>query len=362
MRVGASRAIIAAAGIWVLWSLPACHERRHEDSALSSNLPRPVPTQHRRGAVRLTGTVRAVRFHVVVVPQVAGAGGRLTLTRIVRSGARVEKGDILAEFDITQQLEQARDAQAKLNDLSHQVEQKKAEVRTNAAKRLAQLREAEAELAKAELKLKIASVLSEIDRLKNEAKAESARAALDALRQVHHYRTQAEAAAVRVLELQRDRQQVALERIQRNMQRLVVRSPMAGMAALENVWRGGSMGPAQEGDQLWPGYPLVRVFDPSEMAVEAALSEADWSVLGPDLRATVLLDAYPGAAFEGRLETVSPVATSGLDNPIKSFAARFRITERDPRLLPDLSAAVEIEMPAGARQAATDGPARRERR
>jgi hypothetical protein len=37
------------------------------------------------------------------------------------------------------------------------------------------------------------------------------------------------------------------------------------------------------------------------------------------------------------------VASGSLDSPIKYFSARFRIDQRDPRLLPDLSAAVEIE-------------------
>jgi HlyD family secretion protein len=329
MAVPAARNMIATLAVCWLLGSPAAPD------------PRAAVRQPR--TVRLSGTVRAVRFHVLVVPQIAGAGGRLTLARLVPNGAQIRQGDLLAQFDATQQVEQARDAEAKLNDLTHQVEQKKAEVRSNAAKRLAQLRESEAELAKAELKLTVAAVLSEIDRLKNEAKAECAKAALEALRQMHHHRGLAEAAAVRVLELQRDRQQVALERIRGNMDKLLVRAPMDGMVALENVWRGGSMGPAQEGDQLWPGYPLLRIFDPSEMAVETAVSEADWTLLPPAATARVLLDAYPDAVFEGRLETASPVATSGVDNPIKTFTARFRIVERDPRLLPDLSAAIEID-------------------
>jgi len=31
---------------------------------------------------------------------------------------------------------------------------------------------------------------------------------------------------------------------------------------------------------------------------------------------------------------------------VKSFAARFRINQRDPRLLPDLSASLEIAIPS----------------
>jgi multidrug resistance efflux pump len=65
--------------------------------------------------------------------------------------------------------------------------------------------------------------------------------------------------------------------------------------------------------------------------------------MAPGTRAKVRLDAYPGAVFEAHLESASPAASSSLGSPLKAFSARFRIDQRDPRLLPDLSAAVEIE-------------------
>ena len=63
------------------------------------------------------------------------------------------------------------------------------------------------------------------------------------------------------------------------------------MVALTNVWRNNSMGKAQEGDQLWAGQPLIRLFDPSEMEVRAQVGEPDDAALTPGCRATVLLDA-----------------------------------------------------------------------
>ena len=48
----------------------------------------------------------------------------------------------------------------------------------------------------------------------------------------NEHRVEAEAAALRVLELQRDRQQVAVERAENNLAQLVLRAPLAGMVAL----------------------------------------------------------------------------------------------------------------------------------
>ena len=41
--------------------------------------------------------------------------------------------------------------------------------------------------------------------------------------------------------------------------------------------------------------------------------------------------------------SASPVASSALGSPIKTFTARFRLDKSDPHLLPDLSAAVVLQ-------------------
>lgn len=314
-------------------------------SADSSTTPTADPPRR----IRSTGTVQAVRVHNITVPQIRGPGGQLTLTRLIPNGTKVQEGDLIAEFDKVQQMDDARDAKAKVDDLGHQIEQMRAQNRSDQAKRSADLKQAQADLAKAEIELQKGEVLSEIDRLKNQAKAEDARARVASLNKSGQFHDVADAAGLRLLELQRDRQQIALERAQSNMERLTVRAPISGMVALEAAWRNGSQGPFQEGDQAYPGQPLVRIFDPSEMIVATQVSESDGTVISQrGAKARVILDAYPGVAFDAHLEAASPVASGGLQSPIRTFSARFRIDTQDPRLLPDLSAAVEI-VPNGAK-------------
>jgi hypothetical protein len=115
------------------------------------------------------------------------------------------------------------------------------------------------------------------------------------------------------------------------------------MAALETMWQNGTMGFAQEGDQIYPGRVLLRIFDRTQMEVEARVAEPDGGKIRPGTRAKIFLDAYPGAEFTAELQSASPVAASALGSPVKTFLARFRVMETDPRLLPDLSAVVVIE-------------------
>jgi HlyD family secretion protein len=272
----------------------------------------------------------------------------MTLTKLINNGVTVKEQDLVAVFDSTAQVDQARAAQAKYEDLGHQADQKRAQIRADAEKRSTDLRVAEANLAKAEMELQKGPVLSDIDLNKAKITAERAREQVASLKKSIALHDKADAAGLRIVELQRDRQKVALERAETNMARLQVKAPLAGMVAHQNVYRNNSMGKPQEGDQLYRGQPLLSIFDPSEMLVRCAVGEPDGAALVQGTKAMVYLDAYPDLAIPARFEFASPVASSAFGSPIKTFAAVFRLEKTFPQLMPDLSAAVVIANPPGA--------------
>ncbi len=302
--------------------------------------------------VRATCVVQAVRSVKIVVPQIQGQTSMMTLTQLVVNGSLVKAGDLIATFDASLQMDAAREAQAKFEDLGHQVEQKVAENRANAEKRTADLRQAEADLAKAELELSKGPILSPIDRQKNEAKAAGARVHLESIKKSAASREKSDAAALRILELQRDRQKIAMQRAQDNIQKLEIRAPLAGMVTHEFTYRGGSYGRPQAGDQLYRSYPLSSLFDPSEMQVRCSVSEPDVLALQPGKKADLYLDAYPELVLPAHLLFASPVASAALGTTVKTFLAVFAIDKQDPRLLPDLSAAVVLTLPRAGETAA----------
>lgn len=305
--------------------------------------PSPAAAVPSKREIRITGTVQAVHSSKVLVPQIQGNYSNMALTHLIPNGSTVKEGDVIATFDPTTMMDAVRDAKGKFDDLSHQVDQKRAQNRADAEGRISTLRQAEADLAKAEIEIRKGPILSEIDRLKNEQNAATARAHVESLNQSNALHDKADAAALHYLELQRDRQKVAMERAQSNLDKMTLHAPLAGMIAQENVFRSNSMGHAQEGDQLYRGQPLVSIFDPTDMQVLVLVGEPDLRVLTPGVRGTVRLDAYPDLALPAHLENASPVASSGWGSPIKSFNAVFRIEKNDSHLLPDLSAAVVID-------------------
>src|SRR5690349_20214362 len=95
----------------------------------------PSEGQRLKREIRVTGLVQAVHASKVLVPQIWGQGGPMTLTKLIPNGSHVKKRDLIAVFDSTQQFDLAREAKAKCEDLGHQVEQKAAQNRADAEKR-----------------------------------------------------------------------------------------------------------------------------------------------------------------------------------------------------------------------------------
>ena len=298
----------------------------------------------RSRTVRLSGILEAVRSTRVVVPQVTGPTFQMTLTRLVPNGTVVKQGDLIAEFDPLEQLDQARQSAAKFEDLSFQVRQKTADNVAAAERRASERQQAQATLDKALLEVTKAPVLGAAEAAKNKLLAAKAQAQLESLARRQPEEERADKAALRVLELQRDRQKANHERAQANLEKLRLRAPLAGMVAHATRYNNGAMVRPQEGDRLSRNNLLMSIFDPGEMLVRASVAEPDGALLRAGLQVTVYVDAFPDVALRGHFVTASPVAAAPLfSEGVKSFRAVFRLDEKDPRLTPDLSAAVVFE-------------------
>ena len=341
---------LAAASL-LLWLASCSRSGPARPSTVSAASPAAAEPAARR-EIRLSGVVIAVNSVKVAVPSIQGQYSRMGLTSLIPNGSRVKAGDVIATFDPAQQMDAARDAKAKFEDLGHQVDQKIAENRANAEKRAVDMRQAQADQQKAELELKKGPVLSSIAKQQAEARAEGARVHVESLKKSQVFREKSEAAALRILELQRDRQKINMQRAQDNIAKLELRAPIDGSVVHEVTYRGNSYGHAQVGDQIYRSYPLVSIFEPSVMQVRCNVNEPDVLALLSQGSATVRLDAYPDLPLSAHFLNASPVATSGLGTPVKSFTAIFQIDHPDSHILPDLSASVSVALPSRNREGA----------
>jgi multidrug efflux pump subunit AcrA (membrane-fusion protein) len=79
--------------------------------------------------------------------------------------------------------------------------------------------------------------------------------------------------------------------------------------------------------------------------VRVQLNQVDLLKVHSGQRAQMRLDAYPGLTLSATLEEVSPLGHIGqFAEAVRSFTARFSVQGTDPRLLPDLSAALDLDL------------------
>jgi HlyD family secretion protein len=111
------------------------------------------------------------------------------------------------------------------------------------------------------------------------------------------------------------------------------------------VWRPGQQVEIQEGEEARPGMPIMQVVDPAAMLVRVKVNQADVHLLQVGQPARISLDAYPELQFSGRVEHVAPVGTTSmLTTRVRNFVATVSIEGSHPKLMPDLSAAVDVEL------------------
>ncbi len=310
--------------------------------------------------LRLKGTTEAVQARAILAPLLAGQSvPTLTIIHLTPAGTRVKKGDPLVEFDRQAQMRDFVDKQADYQKLVDQVAEEKAKESAARAKDETELKAAEDNLRKTELEIQKAEIVSRIDAEKNQENLDEAKATYDQLRETFDLKRKAAQAAIRILEIQRDRTQQTMLHAQANADLMQIRSPLDGVVVLNTIWKQGTMGEVQEGDQVRPGVPFMQVVNPSLMQVRVLANQQDFPSLQVGQSAKVRLDAYPDLVFAAKIDHLAPIGEGGdSSNKLRSFAVIVSIAGNDPKLMPDLSAAVDVDISrqsAGSNNASASG-------
>ena len=285
-------------------------------------------------------------MRAILAPVLAGQFvATLTVTKLIASGTNVKRGDLLAEFDRQSQIRDSIDKQAEFDKLVSQVVGEQAKENVTRAKDETEIKEAEGALSKAQLEMQKVEILSRIDAEKAQQDLEESQAKLAQLRETFALKRKAGQAAIRILEIQRDRTQQIMLHARADADLLQVRAPLDGVVVLNTIWKQGKIGAVQEGDQIRPGTTFMQVVDPSLMQVRVLANQEDFLSLRTGQSARIHLDAYPELMFAGRLEEMAPMGRSGdFSARLRTFTVVFSIAGQDPKLMPDLSAAVDVDL------------------
>src|SRR6478735_1510650 len=323
--------VIAVALVWTHAVAPARLSAASGDGHDLAPLARRDFVRH----IRLTGLTEAVRSYVVSTPLLAGGSnnGSLVITKLAPAGSSVKTGDVLVEFDRQAQDKLALDKKAEYDDLVQQIAQKKAEQDAARVKDESEVAQAENALKAAELEVLKNEMLSRIKAETNDQNLEEARLKLTGLKDGFPLKRAAAAAELRILEIRRDRAKAAMDHASQNATAMVVRSPLDGLVVPKLTWRGNGPADIQEGDEMWPGAPVLQVVNQAQMLVRAKVNQTDLNAVRSGLPVIVRLDAYPDLQLPGHIATLGPIGLPGsFSTRVRAFTAVITIEGSNARV------------------------------
>lgn len=284
-----------------------------------------------------------------------GGDFMLVLLQVAAAGAHVKKGDVVAEFDRQYQMLRIDDYKDTVVQAEANVKRLKADLAVTRQAHDQQILVAKSDLDKAALDLKTIEVISDIDAERLKLAHEEAKARHVQLLKEVSLLEASQKADLRAAEIEWQQAKIELQRAQLNVDRMVLKAPMDGIVVMQSIRRGGEMGQAQQGDQIWPGQVFMQIVDPSSMVVNANVNQVDTESLRIGMKATVELDAFPGVSLPAHVYSIAAVASPGRRaNWMKELKVRLKLDAQDPRVIPDLSASADVVL--GAVRNATLAP------
>lgn len=297
-------------------------------------------------SVRLTGQTSSLRSVSIIAPKLTGpeSGREMILLYMAKSGVRVKKGEVIAQIDAQSLKDHVEDVNDDVQQANSDIRKRQAEQAIDLENLNQTLRVAKANYDKAVLERKGGETRTVIDQELLKLAEEEAEAAYNQqLRDVEQKKI-IYASELKILEYTRERHARHRDRHAADVERFTMRAPMDGLAVSQPIFRSGEWATIQQGDQVYPGQLFMKVVTPENMQVEATINQAESELFRIGQQARISIDAFPGLTLPGKVYSISAIAAGGFrqNNYIRTIPVRVAIDGYDPRLIPDLSAGVDV--------------------
>jgi HlyD family secretion protein len=296
--------------------------------------------------LRLTGATAAKNFATVGAPMMRGpdAGRALILIFVAKSGGMVKKGDVVARIDAQAMIDHVDDISATIQQADADIRRRKSEQAMDWENLQQGIRVAKAELEKAKLDAAAAEIRTPIDVEILKLAVEQAEATYkEKLADLPKQRI-SNASEIRILELTKSRHTRHRDRHAHDVERFTIHAPIDGLVVMQTIWRGAEMGQVQQGDQISPGQPFMKVVNTDTMQMQAVASQVETDEIRLGQRAVVSFDAFPDLKLNAKISSLGAIATAGMlaNNYLRRVPVYLTILGHDDRVIPDLSTAANV--------------------
>ncbi|MGB7760510.1 MAG: efflux RND transporter periplasmic adaptor subunit [Bryobacteraceae bacterium] len=335
-------AVLGAAGAGMVW------QGRRMYKAVKPPMDTAVPTTKvRRGDLTLTvsanGELRGGNSEVLSAPLTTG--GELHITTLRKTGEVVKAGDTVVEFDPTDQEYRLKEAEADLAEAKLKVEQAKATAQAQLEEDTYSLSSAEHQVRLAELDVRRNPIVSAIQARQNDLALKAAQDRLTQIRQDIGSRQASNQAAVEVQAAGVGRADVEVATAKKNLDSLTLRAHGAGYVALKQnssgnfFMEGMTLPDYQPGDAVRAGMAIAEIPDLHNWQIKATIGELDRGHLALGQKVDVTVIALPGRAFHGQVVDLGGTSGSPWD---RHFECKMRLDDPAPEMRPGMSVKIVV--------------------
>jgi multidrug efflux pump subunit AcrA (membrane-fusion protein) len=298
--------------------------------------------------VHATGELRPVRSVGLAAPAI---GGPLQILHITATGTPVKEGDIVVEFDLSEQEEKLAQAKSELEQAEQEITKLRADTVVQRAQEQVTLLTARYDVRRAELDAQSNELVGAIEAKKNLLMLEEARARLTQLQSDLASRDTTDRASLAVLEEKRNKARLAMETAQRNIDQMRIRAPFDGLVAVKDndsvgaAWTGMVVPEYRAGDTVWPGRPVAEVLHESGLELIAKVNEYDRAHLNAGQKADVAVHAVQGASLPATIKNVAGASRRNdwfWFDSTRMFDVSFQISGSAANLRPGLTTEIRI--------------------
>jgi HlyD family secretion protein len=327
----------------------ACHQTTvlATDSEIPTTTVKEVDLQLK---VFTTGALRTSQSRAITAPPIAG--GTLQIITLARAGTHVHTGDVVLEFDPSQQEYNLGQNRSDLLQAEQEIVKAKADAAVQTAEDQTALLKARYAVRRAELEVSKNELVSPIDAQKNLLALDEAKRALAQLQQDIQSHSASNQAALAISEEKRHKARLAMEQAEQNIKNMHITAPIDGLVVIHSnadstggFFMGGMTLPDYHvGDQANPGSSIAEVIDISHLEVSAQIGETDRTNLKTGQFVDVKIDALPGESFSGKVQTVGGATTHEFwdDNTQHKFDVAIQLDHPDSRLRPGFAVRLGI--------------------
>ncbi len=296
--------------------------------------------------LRLNGSTSAKNFASIAAPRMRAAeGGRgLVLIYLAKSGSIVKKGDIIARIDAQAMLDHLNDLEAQITQAESDIKKRKAEIALNWENLQQTLRESKAQLDKVKLDAAAAEIRTPIDAEELKLSVEEAESTYKEQLTDLERKKASDAADLRVLEITQEITIHQRDRYKSDVDRFTISAPMGGLVVMQTIFRGTELAQIQQGDQVGPGQPFMKIVDVNGIQVQAAASQVEAEQMRIGQPATISFDGFPDLKLNAKVSNIGAMATAGVSQNyfLRNVPVFLQILDHDNRVIPDLSTSSDV--------------------